>query len=117
MSSRYQNFYFLKISNFNLAEHIQSHKKCYTAGWGTTSYGGSTSHKLQAVGLWIFDQDYCEETNNAGGLDDSMFCAGVPDFDNDGQTDGGKGEIASCTSSKLNPARRLSGRFWRTARL
>lgn len=72
------------------AEHIQSHKKCYTAGWGTTSYGGSTAHKLQAVGLWIFDQDYCEDTNNAGDLDDSMFCAGVPDFNGDGQTDGGK---------------------------
>jgi len=72
------------------AEHIQPRRKCYTAGWGTTSSGGSIPTNLQAVGLWIFEQDYCSNTGNAGYLDDSMFCAGVPDLDGDGVIDGGK---------------------------
>ena len=85
-----------------LAEHIQPRRKCYTAGWGTTSSGGSISTNLQAVGLWIFEQDYCSNTGNAGYLDDSMFCAGVPDLDGDGMIDGGKGKIFIFQSNNKN---------------
>ena len=67
-------------------------KHCWVAGWGTTSSGGNTSNKLRDVGVNIFDEESCVLSGyNANEIDfETELCAGVPDLNGDGVTDGGK---------------------------
>ncbi|KAJ0391336.1 hypothetical protein P43SY_003447 [Pythium insidiosum] len=44
-----------------------------TAGWGTTSSGGSQSNVLLAVNVPVVDQDTCAKVLT---VDDTMLCAG-----------------------------------------
>ena len=39
---------------------------CWVAGWGRTSYGGSTATILQEVGVNLLSDDYCKEKSFAG---------------------------------------------------
>ena len=65
---------------------------CWIAGWGITSPGGTVSNKLRETGVNIFSPEECLKTGySASNIDfESEFCAGVPDFNGDGVTDGGK---------------------------
>jgi len=73
------------------SEHVESGRFCYVAGWGTTSAGGLASDELKDVGINIFSQEQCIATAyESDEIKDSEFCAGVPDLDNNGITDGGK---------------------------
>lgn len=81
------------------SHHVSAGRLCYVAGWGTTSYEGPLSSKLKDVGVNIFSRIQCLLTIGSNfGEDwdsnmlkfDSEFCAGVPDMDQDGLTDGGK---------------------------
>jgi len=71
--------------------HVDDKRLCYVGGWGTTSFGGSQSTLLRDVGVHAFPQDACTSISELTGLvKDNEFCAGVPDFNGDGITDGGK---------------------------
>ena len=52
--------------------------RCYVAGWGTTSSGGSISAVLQSVKVDIFAHDFCTSASGYGSSFDeaSEFCAG-----------------------------------------
>jgi len=67
-------------------------KHCWVAGWGTTSSGGNVSNKLRDVGVNIFDKKSCIASGYSANEIDftTELCAGVPDLNGDGQTDGGK---------------------------
>ena len=57
---------------------------------------------MKDVGLWYMDNKYCGTSgNSAYGIaeQDSMICAGIPDFDGDGITDGGSD---ACQGLKKN---------------
>jgi len=76
---------------------------CWIAGWGTISSGGNTSNKIRDAGVNIFSRDYClEKTVYTSDAIDSMLhmCAGIPDTDNDGESDGG---IDSCQGDSGGP--------------
>ena len=53
--------------------------KCFVAGWGTLSSGGSMPDKLQSVKVAIYGHDYCLEHSAYGDTfhKESEFCAGV----------------------------------------
>ena len=68
----------------------QAGSACWLAGWGSTSYGGSLANDLQSVGVNIFGTDYCIEKGYKTELEEDDICAGVPDLDDDGDSDGGK---------------------------
>lgn len=73
------------------SEHADSGRFCYVAGWGTTSSGGSASQELKNVGVNIFSREQCIATAyGPEQIKDNEFCAGVPDMNLDGITDGGK---------------------------
>ena len=64
---------------------------CWVAGWGLTSfdnYYGST--ELLSTGINILSHQYCKDNSFQSVLSPDDICAGVPDNDGDGQTDGGK---------------------------
>ncbi|CBY39867.1 unnamed protein product, partial [Oikopleura dioica] len=63
---------------------------CWLAGWGATSSSGSLSNELQSVGVNILGPEYCIEKGYKTELEEDDVCAGVPDFDDDGNADGGK---------------------------
>ena len=63
---------------------------CWVAGWGTTSQGGNTPSKLQSVGVNLFSQDYCAANTLYSDVMEDEICAGLPDSDGNGLTDGGK---------------------------
>ena len=69
-----------------------AYKHCWVAGWGTTSLGGNISNKMREAGVNIFSPEECLKTGySSTQLDfDTEFCAGIPDFNGDGVTDGGK---------------------------
>jgi len=75
-----------------LAESRPEHgRRVYTAGWGAIAEGAWGSETLKDAGLWYMSNEYCEGTSNgAYGIQQNMICAGVPDFDGDGITDGGQ---------------------------
>jgi len=75
-------------------------KACWVAGWGTLSSGGSSPDLLQSVGVNIMDHDYClANSNNSPPMPDDI-CAGMPDIDGDGTTDGG---VDSCQGDSGGP--------------
>ena len=46
---------------------------------------------LKDVGLWYMSNEYCEATSNGMyGIGQAMICAGIPDLDENGITDGGE---------------------------
>ena len=65
---------------------------CWVAGWGTTSYGGELSNELLSAGVNIFSHEYCIANTLYTYLLPDDICAGIPDENHDGQTDGGKGK-------------------------
>jgi len=72
------------------SEHTEAGTLCYVAGWGTTSSGGEASSELKDVGINIFSREQCIATAyNPEEIKESEFCAGVPDMNLDGITDGG----------------------------
>ncbi|CBY15821.1 unnamed protein product [Oikopleura dioica] len=73
------------------SKHVESGRFCYVAGWGTTSYHRKAYEELQDVGINILSREQCIATAyRPREIKDSDFCAGVPDLNNDGITDGGK---------------------------
>ncbi|CAG5079281.1 Oidioi.mRNA.OKI2018_I69.PAR.g9215.t1.cds [Oikopleura dioica] len=74
------------------AAHVDDKRLCYVAGWGTTSSGGNSPTFLRDVGVHAFSQEACESIPDMSGgiVQDNEFCVGVPDFNGDGITDGGK---------------------------
>ena len=97
-------------------------KHCWIAGWGYTRFGetwwgGLGGSKLapilQEAGISIFSNDYCIEKSHmieaatqaqvtgSGFLQTyNEFCAGIPDRDGDGETDGG---IDACSGDSGGP--------------
>ena len=70
-------------------------RHCWVAGYGITDYDNpfSTSVTLLEVGVNLFDTNYCVSKSNYDRelIDGNVeLCAGLPDRDNDGLTDGGK---------------------------
>ena len=63
---------------------------CWLAGWGRLSSSGSLSNELQSVGVNILGPEYCIEKGYKSELEEDDVCAGVPDLDGDGNSDGGK---------------------------
>ena len=63
---------------------------CWVAGWGTLEQGGNTPSKLQSVGVNLFSQEYCAANTLYSSIQDDEICAGLPDGNGDGLTDGGK---------------------------
>jgi hypothetical protein len=46
------------------------------------------------------DNEYCQGTDNGNyGIQQNMICAGVPDFDGDGITDGGQDACQGLTNN------------------
>jgi len=75
-------------------------KACWVAGWGALSFGGSSPDLLQSVGVNIMDHAYClANSNNSPPLPDDI-CAGMPDNDGNGMTDGG---VDSCQGDSGGP--------------
>ena len=64
---------------------------CWVAGWGST--GGANSNVLISLGINIMSEEYCTEHSafNTGDVTATEICAGLPDSDENGQTDGGSG--------------------------
>jgi len=75
-------------------------KACWVAGWGTLSSGGSSPDLLQSVGVNILGHDYCAANSNNGALMPDDICAGAPDNDGNGLTDGG---VDSCQGDSGGP--------------
>jgi len=96
-------------------------KHCWIAGWGYTRFGetwwGMGGSKLasivQEAGINVFSNDYCvahshmtaadnqsEVTSSAQLQTYNEFCAGVPDLDGDGKTDG---DIDACSGDSGGP--------------
>ena len=63
---------------------------CWVAGWGSLEQGGNSPSKLQSVGINLFSQEYCAANTLYSSVQDDEICAGLPDSNNDGLTDGGK---------------------------
>merc|ERR1712130_282138 len=63
---------------------------CHIAGWGTTEYQGNLAGILQSASVNIFSQEYCIEHTQSNFLFPDDICAGIPDCDGDGETDGGQ---------------------------
>ena len=59
------------------------------AGWGVTEEGVG-SNTLKSVGINVMSQEYCL-THAGFSLQSDDICAGIPDLNGDGGTDGGKG--------------------------
>ena len=73
---------------------------CHVAGFGVFNAGSTypLPSKLQVAEINIFDREYCADhatisrrvhQNDYQSLDETEFCAGVPDIDGDGYIDGG----------------------------
>jgi len=75
-------------------------KACWVAGWGTLESNGNSPDLLQSVGVNIMDHAYCQANSNNGLLMPDDICAGMPDTDNSGLTDGG---IDSCQGDSGGP--------------
>ncbi|CAG5104944.1 Oidioi.mRNA.OKI2018_I69.chr1.g1694.t1.cds [Oikopleura dioica] len=76
------------------ADHVADGSYCKVAGYGV---GNEPSHLLNEVGVYTFSNEYCEATNMISFEPttwETQFCAGIPDFDGDGQTDGGDTSFA-----------------------
>ena len=66
-------------------------RHCWTAGWGTNREGGQTTFLLNSVGINLFSHEYCmRKSTYTNIIEKSEICAGKPDDNNDGHTDGGK---------------------------
>ena len=63
---------------------------CWIAGWGATSFNGSSPTELKSVGVNIFSDSYCEEYSNGVYIEPDEMCAGLPDFNGNNLTDAGK---------------------------
>ena len=108
------------------SEHAEPGRLCYVAGWGQSSFDGQYSlevpfqnssilkllnrpfqtnlyplFQLKDVGVNIFSREQCIATTyGPGRIKETEFCAGVPDMNLDGITDGGKG---SCYGDSGGP--------------
>jgi len=54
-------------------------RACHTAGWGTTSSGGSSSNVLLYTNIEVTTYDVCANRHPAGWVEPGMVCAGRPD--------------------------------------
>ena len=64
---------------------------CWVAGWGKTEANGSVSTVLNQVAVNYMDTQWCLDNTNYNTLDArEEVCAGIPDLNQDGVTDGGK---------------------------
>jgi len=78
-------------------EDIPAGKACFVSGWGTTKKGGggNVAQFLQQVAVNVFSDQYCQDKATGdmqadGHTPGIMFCAGLPDRNNDGASDAGK---------------------------
>ncbi|CBY12286.1 unnamed protein product [Oikopleura dioica] len=83
-----------------VSETLPDHgSACWIAGWGTTESGFLSDDLLQA-GVNIMDQEYCIANTGYDSLEEDDICAGIPDLNNDGNTDGG---VDSCQGDSGGP--------------
>lgn len=78
-------------------------RACWTAGWGATAYQSPNSAELNAVGVNILSWEHCKAISSYWTFqftENAEFCAGLPDSDGDGQSDGGQG---ACTGDQGSP--------------
>merc|ERR1712048_803282 len=77
-------------------------KNCWIAGWGALEFEGSTPNELQESGINIMSKNYCHANSYLREqhvmLDE--ICAGLPDLDGDGFTDGG---VDACQGDSGGP--------------
>lgn len=56
---------------------VNDGRRCYTTGWGHTSFGGSAPDLLQQVMVPMIGNDQCNQDGwYSGKIDESMICAG-----------------------------------------
>jgi len=83
-----------------VSETLPDHgSACWIAGWGKNESGVLSDDLLQA-GINIMDQEYCIANSGYDSLEEDDICAGIPDFDGDGNTDGG---VDSCQGDSGGP--------------
>ena len=64
---------------------IDHGEACWVAGWGDTDYdSGKYSNVILSAGVNILGADYCQKYSNIAKLNIDDICAGLPDFDGDG---------------------------------
>ena len=78
------------MSTYFLSKIYRIFKACWAAGWGVTELNKLSSNLL-SVGLNHLPLDYCLDKSHyfASQIASDNFCAGLPDFDGDGETDPG----------------------------
>ena len=74
---------------------------CWVAGWGMTSSGGPLAAKLQSAGVNLMSEEYCLAHSTEGfSIESDEMCAGIPDMNANGFTDGG---VDSCQGDSGGP--------------
>jgi len=75
---------------------------CWIAGWGTTSFGGSTSSELKTAGVNTFSNQYCSDNSvpGFGPINDDEMCAGLPDADGNNLVEAG---VDACQGDSGGP--------------
>ena len=81
------------------AEHGDN---CWVAGWGTTESGGNIPDRLMSTGVGIMSDQWCIDNSHytENDIHSDEICAGMPDMDGNGLTDG---QTDSCQGDSGGP--------------
>ena len=82
----------VKLNDISPLVHSTHGQHCWIGGWGTVRSGSQYSNKLKESGVNVMSSEYCllnSQLSLSYLRPEVEFCAGTPDRDSNGLTDGG----------------------------